>query len=269
MSKRETRRKDKLIKAFMPLFVAEYLADTSHLTTVQHGAYMLIIMHLWQTGKHIPEEDLPMITRMGGRWPQIRRAMARLCHVTPAKIWSSHRVDHELEQYKIKIELKSKAGKASAESRARHDDPGAGIIGRGTQMPGVCSTDVEHMNQQERNIQIQMQNKIKDLTGNGAAAGDHLCDYSDGKAVQINSYDDCFAIDDPIRVAMAVTGETDKRAWGCWIKMLAAADKVHGRERGHRLFRDTVAQLWGEMRNGERPNRPGAVLNARLKKVLQ
>lgn len=40
----------------MPFYVADYIADTRHLSTVQHGAYLCLIMHYWAKGS-LPDED--------------------------------------------------------------------------------------------------------------------------------------------------------------------------------------------------------------------
>ena len=50
---------------WMPLHVAEYVADTTHLSTAEHGAYLLLIMHYWQN-RGLPADDakLARICRM-------------------------------------------------------------------------------------------------------------------------------------------------------------------------------------------------------------
>lgn len=53
------------VDKYMPLWIGDYLADTSHLTTVQHGAYLLLIMHYWRKGP-LKNDDatLAAVTKM-------------------------------------------------------------------------------------------------------------------------------------------------------------------------------------------------------------
>jgi uncharacterized protein YdaU (DUF1376 family) len=50
---------------YMPLFVADYLADTRHLTPAQHGAYLLLIFNYWQRGQALPNDDAKLARIVG------------------------------------------------------------------------------------------------------------------------------------------------------------------------------------------------------------
>lgn len=54
---------------WMPFYVADYLADTMHLSAAEHGGYLMLILHYWRTGP-IPNdpERLANISRLGNAW---------------------------------------------------------------------------------------------------------------------------------------------------------------------------------------------------------
>jgi uncharacterized protein YdaU (DUF1376 family) len=98
-------------RAWMPLHIADYLADTGHLTATEHGAYMLLIMHYWQNG-HLPgnEKLIARVARMtAAQWEESRDVIAMLF----GPDWTHKRIDAELSKADDIIEKR----RAAAESR--------------------------------------------------------------------------------------------------------------------------------------------------------
>lgn len=82
---------------WMPLYIADYLADTTRLTTEQHGAYLLLIMDYWRNGP-LPDDDgaLSQITRMQpAAWKKNRVMLVRLFRIEDGE-WRHKRIDEEL-----------------------------------------------------------------------------------------------------------------------------------------------------------------------------
>jgi uncharacterized protein YdaU (DUF1376 family) len=80
--------------AWMPFYVADYLADTGHLSTIEHGAYMLLIMHYWQKGG-LPADErmIARVARMTTeQWAESREVLALMF----GDGWTHKRIDTEL-----------------------------------------------------------------------------------------------------------------------------------------------------------------------------
>ncbi len=102
---------------YMQLYVAEYLADTMHLSTEEHGAYLLIIFNYWQTGKPIPKPRLPKIARLSNdRWISVEVSLSEFFNEVDDE-WVHERIELDLEVVRMAQTQRVAAGKASAEAR--------------------------------------------------------------------------------------------------------------------------------------------------------
>ena len=102
---------------YMQLYIADYLADTMHLSTEEHGAYLLLMFNYWQTGKSIPKSRLPKIARMSNeRWLSVETSLKEF-FTESGDEWIHERIERDLEAVRSSLKQKSAAGKASAIAR--------------------------------------------------------------------------------------------------------------------------------------------------------
>jgi len=102
---------------YMQFYVAEYQADTMHLTAEEHGAYLLLIFNYWQTGKPIPKKRLQKIARVSSdRWTGVKDTLSEFFKDTGDE-WVHDRIEADLKAAKDAQAQRAAAGKASAEAR--------------------------------------------------------------------------------------------------------------------------------------------------------
>lgn len=107
------------VDIFMPLFVADYLADTTDLTAEEHGAYLLLLMASWRNGGQL-ENDPQRLARTAKvapkRWPAVWEAIARFFDVDSETISQGRLVD-ELEKARGRKAAASENGKRGAAAK--------------------------------------------------------------------------------------------------------------------------------------------------------
>jgi len=94
-------------RAWMPLHITDYLADTGHLNAAEHGAYLMLIMHYWQNGS-LPADErlLSRLARMSkSEWDDSRDVLAMLFGPN----WTHKRIDAELAKADEIIEKRRNA----------------------------------------------------------------------------------------------------------------------------------------------------------------
>ena len=102
---------------YMQLYIADYLADTMHLSAEEHGAYLLLMFNYWQTGKPIPKNRLAKIARLTNeRWADVEPSLQEF-FCDNGEEWVHLRIEEDLASVREKLTKKSAAGKASVQAR--------------------------------------------------------------------------------------------------------------------------------------------------------
>jgi uncharacterized protein YdaU (DUF1376 family) len=101
----------------MPLYIADYLADTAHLTATESGAYLHLIMHYWQHGS-LPEDDDRLARIAAGMAVEQWRLIRPTIQAFFQDGWRHKRIDAEFE----KSHERSMAGRLGGLAKAKQND---------------------------------------------------------------------------------------------------------------------------------------------------
>ncbi len=105
---------------FMQLYIGDYLRDTRHLSTEQHGAYMLLLMSMWNSDGWIPNEEAKL-ARLAGlpldRWRRIGPDVMDLMVVSGGRV-TQKRLQEEMEKAREKSQRRGEAGRRGGEAKS-------------------------------------------------------------------------------------------------------------------------------------------------------
>ncbi|WP_298962439.1 DUF1376 domain-containing protein [uncultured Methylobacterium sp.] len=147
---------------YMPLWTDAYLGDTRHLTTLQHGIYLLLLMSMWRNGGTLPNDE-KLLSRYAGlsldKWRKNAPTIMGLFEVE----------DNNLTQKRLRLELEKALGLTQKRAQAGS----AGGRAKSLKSKGLGqanATDLPDPSpEQNRSLQnqIQNQNQRKKETGTG------------------------------------------------------------------------------------------------------
>jgi len=128
---------------YMQLYTSDYLADTAHLTTEEHGAYLLLIMNYWQRGKPLDNTDerLAHVARLSvDRWIEVEPVLSEFFQIE-GDTWIHSRIERDLES------IRTKSSRLSANAKQRHSN-------------GIATA--EHLQYQEEEEEDEYKEEDKD-----------------------------------------------------------------------------------------------------------
>jgi len=104
----------------LPLWTDAYLGDTTHLTTIQHGIYLLLLFAAWRSKGCVLPDDDGLLARYAHlttqQWARHRPTISAFFTIENGK-WSNGRLSDEMVAVKRHRDQRSTAGIASALKR--------------------------------------------------------------------------------------------------------------------------------------------------------
>ena len=108
--------------SWMPMYWADYFGDTMHLSTEEHGAYLLLLGTYWRRGKALPDDDkwLATVTKMTTKkWKMVRPKVIEFFEISDGHLYHK-RVEKEMVKSSGRLDQARAAGQAGGlATRAR------------------------------------------------------------------------------------------------------------------------------------------------------
>ena len=106
---------------WMPMYWGDYLADTTHLTTFQHGIYILLIAAYWRRGKGLPDDDkyLRSLTKTQTA-PRlaVREILSGLFYLHDG-LWKHKRLEYEILRSSERLQSARANGRAGGLAKSK------------------------------------------------------------------------------------------------------------------------------------------------------
>jgi uncharacterized protein YdaU (DUF1376 family) len=107
-----------------PLWTDAYLADTHHLSTTEHGAYLLLLVAMWRSNGTLPNDDrqLAKFARLGSnQWQRIKPVLMPFFRISGSTLTQGRLAD-ELQYVRDHSKKQAKNARSRWENRTAPPD---------------------------------------------------------------------------------------------------------------------------------------------------
>jgi len=107
--------------SWMPMYWGDYFGDTMHLTTEEHGAYLLLLGIYWRRAKPLPDDDrwLASVTKMTTKkWKMVRPNIIEFFDISDGLLIHK-RVEKEILRSSGRLQSARVAGRAGGLAKSK------------------------------------------------------------------------------------------------------------------------------------------------------
>lgn len=154
---------------WMPLYIGDYLADTMHLTTEQHGAYLLLIMAYWKNSGPLSSNDqmLAATCRLSfDAWSMHKHMLAAFFDtISDPDLWILPRAEKEMAKAGVNQEKRVLRAKKAAEARWGNNAPSNAPSNQQAMLNECPSPSPSHKELKEPSLRSGKKKLAKEKTG--------------------------------------------------------------------------------------------------------